>query len=510
MSSPQPPVATPSRHGRNLSTASAASITSFVTPRSEAAQRMSKTSTIQSTSISPKSYLESVLDHDQLAMAGVVSSLMLCGIMYSLLFDTSLNTSEIHHTHLPLRSAYFARKSNIFNVLFVKRSWAWTSGVYLLHLFSSPRLFSPESPGGSWPRRLGAWVIATSFWALFAKWFFGAGLGDRIIALTGGNCALPIPDGISPELARTTFSKLFTSGLTPAGSERLYLQVPPEYCHGKPITSSHLPELFGRLYQTSNRFADAPGNILGEASKNHESLVPLSRPRWHLGFDISGHSFLLTLCIMLLARELVPVWRSWFSNYKRSSSSSSNQGALGVYHGIVGLMGTALVGIWMWMILMTAVYFHNPPEKLVGLSIGLLASGIINILLPPFPPPSPFNAHTTPTKPLPLHFNVLRPTPSKSSDKSLSLSRSNSSKSATLSRTSSQSQPGSLPDLSEKGEVDLAGLDEKDFVPKGYNENSARRGSVVDGGIIYEMGDDSFEEDEPKGRGSPVGSRKGQ
>ncbi|WVQ75689.1 hypothetical protein IAR50_005319 [Cryptococcus sp. DSM 104548] len=507
MSAPKTPATTPSRHSRNLSTASATSITSFVTPKSEAAQRMSKTSTIQSTSISPKSYVESVLDHDQIIMAGVVSSLMLCGIMYSITFNTSLNTSEIHHTHLPLRTAYFARKSNIFNVLFVKRSWAWTSGVYLLHLFSSPRLLSPESPGGSWPRRLGAWVIATFFWAVFAKWFFGAGIGDRVIALTGGNCALPIPDGISHDLARATFSKLFTSGLTPAGSERLYLQVPNEYCHGKPITSSRLPELFGRLYQTSNRFADAPGDLLGEATKQHESLVPLSRPRWHLGFDISGHSFLLTLCIMLLARELVPVWRSWSVN----RSSSQSHGLLGVYHGVVGVLGTALIGIWMWMILMTAVYFHNPPEKLVGLVLGLVASGIINAILPPSPPPSPFNPTTTPTKTLPLHFNVLRPTPSKSL--SLSRSRSNSSKSATLSRSNSQSQSGSLPDLSEKGDgegLEAEGLEEKDFVPKGYNENTARRGSVVDGGIIYEMGEDSFEEDDEKERGSPVGNRKGQ
>ncbi|OWZ38491.1 hypothetical protein C356_04283 [Cryptococcus neoformans c45] len=439
---------TPS-HSRNPSTASHIDLATF-TPKSAAARRMSATSTLQSASISPRTFFECVLDAHQLILAGVVSSLMLCGIMYSLVHSTSLNTSEIHHNHIPERVAYFARKSNILNVIFVKRAWAWTSAIYLLHLVTSPRnrssMFSfSTSPNGGRIRRLLVWVAATAFWAIFARWFFGAGLGDRIIALTGGNCALPLPPSISPILARHTFGKLFTAGPQgSSGEEKIYIALPYKFCTGVPLTPGALPELFALLPGGGKGTAIPPG---GGPTTSHESLAPLPRPRWHKGFDISGHSFLLTLCIMVLGRELAPTWQAWAGGKTAGLLNGRGRGWKGKIHGLIALAATGLIGIWMWMVLMTAVYFHNPPEKLAGLLLGLLSSGLINLFIPTFSP-SPFDPITTTRTSTP---------PDSGSDSREGERRPFSH---------------SLGDGEEEGVVD---------------ENKARRGSVVDNGIIYKV-----------------------
>jgi hypothetical protein len=43
------------------------------------------------------------------------------------------------------------------------------------------------------------------------------------------------------------------------------------------------------------------------------------------------------------------------------------RGWMGAAHTIATLGGTGLLGLWVWMLLMTSVWFHNPPEKLMGL-----------------------------------------------------------------------------------------------------------------------------------------------
>ncbi|KIR68274.1 hypothetical protein I314_01772 [Cryptococcus bacillisporus CA1873] len=379
--------------------------------------------------------------------------------MYSLVHSTSLDTSEIHHHHIPERAAYFSRKSNILNVIFVKRAWAWTSALYLLRLVTSPRNSSrmpsfSASPNGGWVRRLLVWVAATACWAIFARWFFGAGLGDRIIALTGGNCALPLSPSISPILARHTFGNLFTAGPQgSSGDEKLYIALPYKFCSGIPLTPGTLPELFALLPGGDKGTAIPPG---GGPTASHESLAPLPRPRWHRGFDISGHSFLLTLCIMVLGRELAPAWQAWAGGKTAGLLNGRGRGWKGKVHGLITLAATGLVGIWMWMVLMTAVYFHNPPEKLAGLLLGLLSSGLINLFIPAFSP-SPFNPITTTRTSTPPSSN----------------SGSREGDGRPLSHSFGD-------DGEEEGVVD---------------ENKARRGSVVNDGIIYEV------EEEQDGKG---------
>ncbi|OCF44542.1 hypothetical protein I317_01614 [Kwoniella heveanensis CBS 569] len=379
------------------------------------------------------------------------------GIMYSIVYDTSLDTSHIHHSHQPDRLAYFARKSNILNVLFVKRAWGWTSLLYLAHLLTSPPSTATTDSGiGSRARRLAVWILATGAWLLFARWAFGAGLGDRIIAATGGNCAVRLPTGVDLTAARQAFPTLFTSGSDAPSvssgrqSGTIYVPLPPQFCSGVPLNSASLPELFDLLPSS------AVGKI--EATSQHAPLQALPRPRWHRGFDISGHAFLLTLSVMVLARELIETWRRWAASSikPRRRVVHVDRGWLGVLHHCSGIAGTALVAVWAWMILMTAIYFHNPPEKQSGLVLGLFTAYLINVIVPASQP-TPFDSIST--------------------------------------STSSSSTPA----FSRPSAAGLQGI-------KLFDENAARRGGVVDDGVIYEA-EESDESDE-QGSNNVIRPRK--
>jgi hypothetical protein len=99
---------------------------------------------------------------------------------------------------------------------------------------------------------------------------------------------------------------------------------------------------------------------------------------------------------MLLIRELTPSWRRALRKWRENAAGRKAElgngsgttvgkdaldigggGGVGVGIGVGGMSkmsrgmttlgGTALLGLWVWMLLMTSVWFHNPPEKLTGL-----------------------------------------------------------------------------------------------------------------------------------------------
>lgn len=80
--------------------------------------------------------------------------------------------------------SYFARKSNLFNTLFVKRGWAWVTISFVVFLLSHPSL-------GSTSRKIKAatrWALVTGWWVLVTQWCFGPALIDRGFRFTGGKC----------------------------------------------------------------------------------------------------------------------------------------------------------------------------------------------------------------------------------------------------------------------------------------------------------------------------------
>lgn len=99
---------------------------------------------------------------------GIYPSTLVLGFCFSLGHSTS----------------YFAHSHNVFNLLFVKNGWLWTSIIFWTHLY--------RLPDSSLAKRQAAlrWVLASIMWILVTQWAFGAPLTDRTMIWTGGVCAL--------------------------------------------------------------------------------------------------------------------------------------------------------------------------------------------------------------------------------------------------------------------------------------------------------------------------------
>ena len=312
------------------------------------------------------------------ALAALIAITTL-GIIYSLIYDTSLDTSNpllanIPRTHV---TSYFAQKSNIFNTLFVKKAWGWTSAAFLALYFTSP----PQPVG---IRRLGRWVVSTLVWALFASWFFGPPLFDRIRVTSGGQCLVHLPQNV-PSVTGTT-----TGPLPP-------IVVPPEYCETKlKISPRSHPALFTDP-EIINALVESQGKSLSE-------LEISFNPRLYHGHDISGHLFLLTLSILFLVDEVGPSVPFIFPSVVPPHSSSGapvSPNATPLHLNIVRAT-LVLIGLWYWMALTTSVYFHTVPEKISGIgqfhayvlppltyAIILLVTGIAGYLFTTLVVPSP-------------------------------------------------------------------------------------------------------------------------
>ncbi|ORX40499.1 inositol phospholipid synthesis and fat-storage-inducing TM-domain-containing protein [Kockovaella imperatae] len=367
-----------SRHKSRGSFASPVEVLS----RSPNARRMSRSVYSQSGTMLPDGPMnvKRLWDHPIILAGTLLTTVMLCGIVYSLIFHTSLDTSlpSSFLTRDRPGAPYLARKSNILNRLFVKYCWGWTSLAFISHLISSP-----PSASSSRFTRLIAFGAGTATWLVFTTWFFGAGLGDRVIALSGGHCAITVPSewGVNPDTLRHLWSDITDSVPTSSSSSSssllgsdggpFLLPLPSSFCSSKlALTPSTHPTLFKALK--------------GSMDSTLLSRTRIPQPRWHKGFDISGHAFLLTLATLLLVRELAPSWRSLLRTRRtiHTTITPLSIGRGGSVHLASISFGTALTTLWTVMLGTTAVYFHNPQEKLSGLALGLGFSALIHALTP--------------------------------------------------------------------------------------------------------------------------------
>lgn len=85
--------------------------------------------------------------------------------------------------------SYFSQKKNLFNVYFVKKAWFWTTLVYVAFIIGSKMACKKSSRYlGSVSQIVARYAAATFWWVLFAQWFFGLPIMDRVFLLSGGNC----------------------------------------------------------------------------------------------------------------------------------------------------------------------------------------------------------------------------------------------------------------------------------------------------------------------------------
>jgi hypothetical protein len=249
---------------------------------------------------------------------------LILGSLYSLIDPATraspYSASSQSHVH-ELAPSYFAQKSNLFNVIFVKRGWFWVTVSYFLFLFTHPSTGPSRQPALT-PKRIQGiirWAIVTVWWIFVTQWFFGPAIIDRGFTLTGGQC----------ELVRDA-----EAGKVEMDDTRQFL------------TSLACKAVGGK---------------------------------WKGGHDISGHVFILVLGSMFLLEEVLFVLlRSARSKEERTIltsdravksaeveahgdnvSASESQGHMNL--GVKVVLGVS--GLSIWMLLMTAAYFHTWFEK---------------------------------------------------------------------------------------------------------------------------------------------------
>lgn len=234
--------------------------------------------------------------------------------------------------------SYFAKKSNIFNVYFVKIGWIWITAAFFLFVASHKSL----GPSLQFTKRraqaAARYACVTLIWYGTTQWFFGPALIDRGFRLTGGQCAVMLSDSAYAQAEKAEMSDLRTA--------------------------------------LSNAACKAAGG------------------RWLGGHDISGHVFLLVLGSGMLWMELLPIVVRWTGlrearrivkdGLVRSAStetvadgegSKGNVGNIDVPKRLGGGVKVALgvAAMNWWMLLMTAAYFHTWFEKFTGLIVASTA-----------------------------------------------------------------------------------------------------------------------------------------
>ncbi|XP_018604513.1 acyl-coenzyme A diphosphatase FITM2 [Scleropages formosus] len=116
-------------------------------------------------------------------------------------------------------------------------------------------------------------------------------------------------------------------------------------------------------------------DVTGVCSESHSPLVSRGEFtskaecqkagfRWE-GYDISGHSFILSYSTLVIAEELVPMV-SLKEDMRRQSRTS-------IVLDLLYVALNAIVTVWIWMFGCTSVYFHDITQKLFGTAFGLVA-----------------------------------------------------------------------------------------------------------------------------------------
>ncbi|KAF8638016.1 hypothetical protein AX16_010648 [Volvariella volvacea WC 439] len=261
---------------------------------------------------------------------GVLTTILLLGTSYSVLYDTYLDTSNPIHTSRahPLGGThYFASKSNWLNVYFIKWAWAWTTVIFFLSWATSPKSLRTRG-------RVFKWLAETGVWFAFTSWFFGPAILERVIIASGGACVVTLPDGG-------------------------YATLPHEVCHSSiPVTVASHPDVFMASLALPSEWKGIP--------------------RLRMGHDVSGHIFLLTMSILFLTEQL------------QHSSRLKNWSQL---HTVSVLAQTTLIGLWLLAALTTSLYFHVPYEKFTGFVLGL-AGFLVSQLIPDDIPVQSIRAHS--------------------------------------------------------------------------------------------------------------------
>ncbi|KAK3399181.1 inositol phospholipid synthesis and fat-storage-inducing TM-domain-containing protein [Sordaria brevicollis] len=292
--------------------------------------------------------------------------LLLFGTLFSLLNPNVRSSpydfvSQSHVQDAPGGTpSYFARKDNLFNILFVKRAWFWITISFFAFVLTHPGYRQTERKVRATVR----WALVTVWWIFVTQWFFGPAIVDRGFRVTGGKCAV--------------------------AQQKVNLQVKGESGVPGPVD----PEV----------------DVAGLKEFVTAAACKAAGGRWTGGHDISGHVFLLVLGSAFLVQEVGWVvarhylgrrvkdertvvmhdgavksaatdlaadkrWDDYSPELDEQREVKEGEAVVkGVWdalgHG--GKVVLGVVGLSAWMLLMTAIYFHTWFEKLTGLLVALM------------------------------------------------------------------------------------------------------------------------------------------
>ena len=129
------------------------------------------------------------------------------------------------------------------------------------------------------------------------------------------------------------------------------------------------------------------GMCLGGKEIGSKYLCVSNGLLWN-GYDISGHAFLLTFCILIINEELNcsnNILTLTHNGVTRSTEIQNGKGVRNVFGFVVneevfehfiewlGLLLVLLMLLWEIMLFFTCLYFHTLSEKLIGVACGGMA-----------------------------------------------------------------------------------------------------------------------------------------
>lgn len=142
------------------------------------------------------------------------------------------------------------------------------------------------------------------------------------------------------------------------------------------------------LWFTVTSLFNCVNNFLGECSdkKFTSYAVCLGHGAEWDGFDISGHVFLLTYCILVITEEVGSVKSELWSKYgeilvneNRIASNSRTSLLMQVYTctstfiPVLRVIATLEMAVWFLMVIFTACNFHTFTEKIVAFGVAVMS-----------------------------------------------------------------------------------------------------------------------------------------
>lgn len=126
---------------------------------------------------------------------------------------------------------------------------------------------------------------------------------------------------------------------------------------------------------TGFRILDHAVGTCSNAAHEHRSACHNNGSTWY-GFDISGHTFLLSYCILVITEECIPVAPTVWQQAGNIISSVVEPGHLlkaylkiSLVMSALRLCAVILILLATLMVLTTNLYFHTMPEKILGFLI---------------------------------------------------------------------------------------------------------------------------------------------